>query len=173
MGNRFGIIIVSCFAALWLVFAKLNDAPIGWVAILGGACFSAFLIMLSFRQKQDASAVPADERKRAGRIYMWSSIGEGVGIFIAINVLLNLGMADRYMAGIAIVVGLHFIPIALKLPRISDLFLTAIFMVIGLLGFFIPSAPHAALFVGCMSAATLWAAVGVIIYRMRVHTISS
>ncbi|MBN8500338.1 MAG: hypothetical protein J0M19_04205 [Sphingomonadales bacterium] len=90
---------------------------------------------------------------------MWSSIGEGVGIFIIINVLINMHMADRVMAGIALVVGLHFIPIGLKVPTRVALLLAAAMLVISVAGFSIPSAECAALFVGCAGAVTLWAAV--------------
>lgn len=90
---------------------------------------------------------------------MWSSIGEGIGIFIAINVLLNIGMADRFMAGIALVVGLHFIPIALKVPGRIYSFLAAILVAISVIGFAIPSPSYAALCVGGMSAVTFWSVV--------------
>ena len=171
MLNRTGIVILSGFATLWLIFAKVNAAPIEWSAIFVGGCFSVLLIWLSYRQKQAPSLFPAAEQKRLARVFMWSSIGEGIGIFIVINVLVNLGMADRFMAGIALVVGLHFIPIALKVPgRIYSL-LTVILVAISVIGFAIPSPPYAALCVGGMCALTFWAVVCASIFVAKAHVI--
>jgi hypothetical protein len=164
MGSRTGIVILSIFATLWLAISKLNLAPITWPVIFGGACVSSFLIFLSYRLPRQSSAVSAAESKRVGRIYMWSSIGEGIGIFLIVNILANVGLADRFMAGIALAVGLHFIPPAVLIPRRGDLCLAAVLLVVAAVGFAIPSAPHAALFVGVMGALTLWSGVGAEIF---------
>jgi hypothetical protein len=50
--------------------------------------------------------------QRVGRVIMWSSIGESVGIFIAANVVQNVHRPDLLLPAIALVVGLHFLPIA-------------------------------------------------------------
>lgn len=49
---------------------------------------------------------------RARRVIMWSSIGEGVGIFVAVNLVRNLHRPDLLLPAMALVVGLHFLPIA-------------------------------------------------------------
>ena len=94
-------------------------------------------------------------------------MGEGVGILIAINVLNAMHMEDRVLPGIALIVGLHFIPIGLKVPMVVAFFLAASLCVSSLAGFFIPAVEYAALFVGWAGALILWAAVGHAIYSSR------
>jgi membrane protein implicated in regulation of membrane protease activity len=53
---------------------------------------------------------------RADRAIMWSSIGEGVGLFLAANLVINLGHRDLLLPAMALVVGLHFLPIAFAAP---------------------------------------------------------
>ena len=47
---------------------------------------------------------------------MWSSIAEGIGLFIAANVVMNLGHRDLLLPAMALVVGLHFLPMAYAIP---------------------------------------------------------
>jgi hypothetical protein len=53
---------------------------------------------------------------RAERVIMWSSIGEGVGLFVAANLAINLGHRELLLPAMALVVGLHFLPIAFAVP---------------------------------------------------------
>lgn len=162
-----GVFILCFFSPLWLVLAKLNNAPLSWLVIALGVCLSAVLIWLNQQQRREPSPMPANEQKRIGRVFMWSSIGEGVGIFVVLNILINAGLADRFMAGVALVVGLHFIPIGLKVPMKVALLLAAVLFTISVVGFVIPSPEYAALFVGCAGAITLWTAVVVPILGAR------
>ena len=102
------------------------------------------------------STVAATEQRRIGRIFMWSSIGEGVGIFVIIKILANVGMADRYMSGMALAVGIHFIPIALGIPYRPYIWLASMMIVLAGIGLVIPSPQLAALFVGCGAAMLQW-----------------
>ncbi len=168
-----GVFILCCFAPLWLTLAKLNGAPLPWIAIALGICVSTILVWLNQRQKREPSGLSAEEEKRIGRVFMWSSIGEGVGIFVIINILINAGLADRIMAGIALVVGLHFVPIGLKVPMKIALCLATLLLMISAAGFVIAAPQYAALFVGCAGAMTLWAAVTLPIVQARRNAISS
>lgn len=47
---------------------------------------------------------------------LWSSIGEGIGLFLVNQLLINLGHSDLIVSAMALVVGLHFIPIAYWAP---------------------------------------------------------
>ncbi len=49
---------------------------------------------------------------------LWSSIGEGIGLFLVNQLLINLGHSDLIVSAMALVVGLHFIPIAYWAPYI-------------------------------------------------------
>ena len=79
-----------------------------------------------------------------------------MGIFLVINILANIGMADRFMAGIALVVGLHFIPIAKGLPLPAYFAIAAALIILSIAGFVLPSAQTAALVLGYGGALTMW-----------------
>lgn len=51
--------------------------------------------------------------KRLERVILWSSIGEGVGLFLVSNVVINLHRPGFLLQVMALVVGLHFLPIAM------------------------------------------------------------
>jgi hypothetical protein len=45
--------------------------------------------------------------KRTGRVIMWSSIAEGVGLFIASNIIANLHRPELQLPVMTLIVGLH------------------------------------------------------------------
>ena len=165
--NSAGVFIFCFFAPVWLALAKLNGAPLPWIALALGVCVSMVLIWLNQGKKREPSGLTAEDTKRIGRVFMWSIMGESVGIFAIVNVLTNFGLSDRLMAGIALVVGLHFIPIGLKVPMKIALLIAGVMLAISVVGFVIASAPNASLFVGCAGAVTLWAAVAAPIVQAR------
>ena len=50
--------------------------------------------------------------KRGERAILWSTLGEGLGLFIAANVSFNVHHPEMLLPAMALVVGLHFLPIA-------------------------------------------------------------
>jgi hypothetical protein len=109
-----GAIIMSFFGAVFYLMALVGRT--GWespalivpVVVFGLVAWRAGVLMR-------AGASPAAS-ERAGRVIMWSSIAEGVGIFLVANVLVNLGRPDLVLPGIAVIVGLHFLPMARAIP---------------------------------------------------------
>jgi hypothetical protein len=47
-----------------------------------------------------------------GKRYAWIFGGEGVAIFIAVNVLANIGQSAFLLPTIGVIVGLYFLPLA-------------------------------------------------------------
>ena len=156
---RVALAILSTFAAVWLLLAKLYDAPIGWAVPLGGLAVSALLLVLGLRFAPPPAPVSRAEARRIGRIVGWASAGEGLGIGLANLILSSIGLGDRIMAGIALAVAVHFIPLWRAVPMRSALVLALIFAALSLAGFILPSAPVAALVVGGGGALTLWSVV--------------
>ena len=110
-----GAIIMSFFA---LVFCGLVAVPrLGWLtawtivpALVTSAIVVAAVVKLrnpNHRNQRDA---------RAGRIMMWASLAEGIGLFIIVNVFINVHLAARVIPGMALVIGLHFLPMAYGIP---------------------------------------------------------
>lgn len=63
------------------------------------------------------------EEKRMGKWFGIIFAGEGLGIFIAINIVTNLGHPELTIPAIALVVGLHFYPLAWLFRRTIDYYL--------------------------------------------------
>ena len=115
--RRSGIIILNIFAALWAVLA-LHEAQQPWWEMLFPAFLSIGLINWAMvRTANDAKPDP-EVRKRTMRVVAMASAAEGLLIFVAVNVLAYLHHTDLTIAVIAVIVGIHFWPLArgLKAP---------------------------------------------------------
>ena len=109
--GAWGALIMSFFGA---VFASLT---LYWERqVAGGALALPFLAfaLIAFcaclvicRPGEGLKPTPGEERA-----IMWSSIGEGIGLFLASSIVINLHRPDLLLPSMALVVGLHFLPIA-------------------------------------------------------------
>ncbi len=70
----------------------------------------------------------------SGRVMMWSSIGEGVALFLVNQLAMGLGRPDLILPAMALVVGLHFVPIAYWAPFRPLYALAAVIVLGGLAG---------------------------------------
>ncbi len=70
----------------------------------------------------------------SGRVMMWSSIGEGIALFLVNQLAVGLGRPDLVLPAMALVVGLHFVPIAYCAPFRSLYVLAAVIVLGGLVG---------------------------------------
>jgi heme exporter protein D len=113
-----GALVMTAFGALWagLGAAATGAAPLVWTAVaLLVVALALPAVQLLRANPAVGEPLPADvaERlRRAGRIFTWTCIGEGVGILLAINLVVNLGHPQWQAAAIMGVVGLHFLPLA-------------------------------------------------------------
>lgn len=102
----------------------------------------------------------------SGRIMLWSSIGEGIGLFLVGNLLPNIGHSELLLPAMALVVGLHFIPIAYWSPFRPLYTLAAVIMVAGALGLWL-NEPMGGAISGFTAAAALAVASIVAVQRER------
>ncbi len=100
------------------------------------------------------------------RAIMWSSIGEGVGLFLAANIVMNLHRPDLLLPSMALVVGLHFLPIAFAAGFRPFYGLGMALIVAAIMGFVI-EAPTGGEVAGFMAAVALWLASGMALRRDR------
>ncbi len=152
-----GASIMSGFAFVFCVLARINGAPVPWTMLVLPFLVSLILIILALRQIRNNVVARTSDDERVGRVIMWSSAAEGVGIFLAVNVLRNVGMAQYVMSGIAAVVGLHFLPMAGLIPFPRFYVLAAALLGVAGASFFL-SPPIGALVAGVGAAVTLWLA---------------
>lgn len=98
------------------------------------------------------------------RAIMWSTIGEGIGLFLASNIVINLHRPDLLLPAMALVVGLHFLPIAYAAAFRPFYVLGAALIVAAVAGFVV-GAPTGGAVAGFMAAGALWLAAGIAVRR--------
>jgi hypothetical protein len=113
--GAWGAIIMSFFGAL---FAALTlSFQFGWTGLRLGLPFALFaaiaLAAVMVIRRPGEGVSPS---RQAERVIMWSSIGEGIGLFVAANLVINLGHREMLLPAMALVVGLHFLPMAHAMP---------------------------------------------------------
>jgi len=113
-----GALVMTGFGALWACMGApaTGVAPQVWAAVALIAVGLALAALQVFRANpavtEPLSAEITARLRRANRIFMWALAGEGVGIPLAINLVVNLGHPQWQMPAIMLIVGLHFLPLA-------------------------------------------------------------
>jgi hypothetical protein len=102
--------------------------------------------------------------ERAARAIMWSSIGEGIGLFVAANIVINLHRPDLLLPAMALVVGLHFLPIA-KAASFRPFYLLGAALIVAALAGVIVSAPGGGKIAGLGAGIGLWIAAILAVVR--------
>jgi len=112
-----GVIILSLFGALW-AFGALHIANQSIIIQICPFLVLFGLIPRALALNSHGVAPPPEERRRTTNVLMITSSLEVLFIVIAVNLVAKSGRADLTMAAIAMVVGLHFFPLAhwLRLP---------------------------------------------------------
>lgn len=110
-----GGLIMGFFGA---VFAAATLAlEFDWRGISIGVPFVAFAaIAIAAIVTIRAPGQRAARSPQAKRVIIWSTIGEGLGLVVAANVVINTGHAEWLLPVTALVVGLHFLPMAHGIP---------------------------------------------------------
>jgi hypothetical protein len=98
------------------------------------------------------------------RAIMWSSIGEGIGLFLAANIVINLHRPDLLLPAMALVVGLHFLPIAYA-AAFRPFYVLGAALVVAAFAGFLAGAPTGGAVAGFMAAGALWLAAGMAVRR--------
>lgn len=103
---------------------------------------------------------------RAEKAIMWASIGEGVGLFLAATIVANLHRQDLLLPAMALIVGLHFLPIAAA-ASFRPFHLLGGALILAALAGFLLSAPTGGEVVGLAAALALWTASILAVVRDR------
>jgi hypothetical protein len=130
-GIATGLIMMACFTLMWagIAFGGLNGS-IYWPGLLVFPVFSAIFIINAVKLFRIAKYFPkltseADiaREKKTGKWFGIIFGAEGLGIFIGINIVINLGHPDLVIPVLALVVGLHFYPMAKIFRRTVDYYI--------------------------------------------------
>lgn len=148
---RSGYWVVAIFATAWGVAGLLADGLPAWCALIPIA-ISAALLGWAYATPSTAKASPPHVGKLIAR---WS-IFEGVAIPVACSVLRHLHHDDALFSAVAVIVGIHFIPLARGIPVRIYHATGAGLIALGVLGLLLPAAERP-LAIGLGAAAILWA----------------
>jgi hypothetical protein len=163
-----GAIIMGVFAAVWWlvgVRASGHASPLTYgIPIL----VTGLIVVAALRGRHRFEQVSPEEDARRGRLVGIASGGEGLAIFLAMLVLGNLGLSDYAAPVIAIIVGLHFVPLARWLPAHLYYGTSALLVVLGVCGFAIRAPDRRLLIVSVGAACVLWLTCVLVLGRARI-----
>jgi hypothetical protein len=160
---RGGIWVLTIFAAIWGAGGiVVGHSPV-WLAVVPIAISLAMLLWASRQPVGTGNPVEGD---RVGRAVGIATAIEGVAIFLAANVLFNLNMPTLLLPAIAIIVGLHFIPLARWIPVPLYYRTGAGLIAVGLAAALLPPDDRA-IATGVAAALVLWASCIMLVRRGR------
>ncbi len=161
---RAGLAILIFFACIWAEIPLVSSVTPYWVRIVPVA-ISLLLFLICSRAVRNAPPRSAVERRNISRAVAWASGAEGIAIVASVNVLLKVNMPDAIVPVIAVIVGLHFLYLAAKMPAQAYYVTGALLVLAGLAGFALPTPER--LQVVCASAAIILWGTSVIVFGWR------
>lgn len=166
--SNVGAVIMGVFAAIWWlvgVRASGHASPLAYGIPL---LVTGLIIVAALRGRHRFEQVSPEEHARRGRVVGIASGGEGLAILLAVNVLANFGLSDYAAPVIAIIVGLHFVPLARWLPAHLYYGTAALLVVLGICGFAIRPPEQRLLIVSVGAACVLWLTCIIVLSRVRI-----
>ena len=161
--GAWGGIVMSFFGA---VFASMTLAlQFGWRGIPAGVPFVVFAtITLAATVTIRRPGRRIARSKRARRVILWSTIGEVLGLLLAANLVIDLGHRELLLPVSALVVGLHFLPMAYGIPFAPFYWLGFTLLLAATMGFALSETVGATI-AGFSAAAALWVAAALALSR--------
>jgi len=159
MGVRIALVVLNVFAALWAwVGLRLSGVAPGLTLLP----FVVSLALLAWGWR-GAGMVPARGSHVGKVVGLWSAI-EVAALLIAANVLQNIHRPDLMLPCGAMIVGLHFFPLARGIPVRLYHATGAGLLVAGVAGLLVPAVDRA-IVAGMGAALVLWATALIIVLR--------
>jgi uncharacterized membrane protein len=154
MGFFGAVFVAMTLAWQWHITGAALALPFAGFAVLG-------LLAIFLLRSPGVGVVPSPQARRA---IMWSSIGEGIAMFVGANLVINLHRPEWLLPTCALVVGLHFLPIAYAAPFRPLYGLAGVLILGAATGFALP-APMGGEIAGLIAAAGLWTASALALRR--------
>jgi hypothetical protein len=159
------IVFMAGFAAAWWVMGLgCLHAPISQLVI--GPIVSVAMMLFARRRLKDVAPASADWIARRRRIIGLAVAGEGVAIAVVSHLLVKAGLVAFVVPAVAVIVGLHFLPLA-KLLKVKIYYVAGVLITLAGVAGLMVDAPHRALVTGLSSAVLLWLTCA---YRLTFET---
>ena len=150
-----GAIILCVFAAIvWII--GMSATGHGSVLLYALPLVVSGAILVAVMRHYEDREVPAAARKRIGRVVGFASAFEGIAILAAYALLPQMQAVDFAFPVVAIIVGLHFIPLARVFAGRLYYVTAALLIVLGTTGFGIPNPDLRILYVSIGIACVYW-----------------
>jgi len=161
--GAWGALIMSFFGGVFVSLTMHWQWNVSGVRLILPFAVSALIAVFAALtiRRPGVGVMPSKQGEKA---IMWSSIGEGIGLFLVTNVVNNLHYPQLLLPAMAMVVGLHFLPIAYAekfRPFYSLGFALTLSAIVG----FVIDAPLGGKMAGLMAAVCLWIASLIAIRR--------
>lgn len=137
-----GLFLMMIFTSIWTVVAEvaLDFKDYGLLGGFFGLVVLYFLAhYIKFHQVEqalprnpDTTDTPEDRRRTRQFLYIFGT--EGLAILVVKNILVNTNLDYLFIPSLALIVGLHFFPLARIFKRKFDYFVAAWTTLIGLTG---------------------------------------
>jgi uncharacterized membrane protein len=160
---RGGIWVLAIMAAVWAVAGIVVGQAPAWLTVVPVAIS---VVMLLWARRQSVGTGNPVEGDHVGRVIGIATAIEAIAIFVAANVLVNLHLPTLVMPAIAIIVGLHFAPLARWIPVPLYYWTGAGLVIVGLIAIVLP-ADDRAIATGIASALVLWISCILLVCRGR------
>lgn len=134
---KIGIIVLSLFAAGWCA-AGLSAIGLPPAAQAAPLIAALLLVFVASRVLKDFRQDP-EERRRSSRLVAIWTVVELIALGAAAEVLIHLHQLGLLAPAAAVIVGLHFLPLAAGMPRASYWFTGIGLILAGGAGLFLPS----------------------------------
>jgi hypothetical protein len=159
---------MGVFAAIWWLVGVRASGHGSSLTYCIPLLVTGLIVFMALRGRHRFEQASPEEDARRGRLVGIASGGEGLAIFLAMNVLGNLGLIDYGAPVIAIIVGLHFVPLAKWLPARLYYGTSALLIALGICGFAIQAPDRRLLIVSVSAACVLWLTCVIVLVRARV-----
>ncbi len=156
-----GAQIMSVFATIWWV-AGIRTSGRGSALLYSISLIITAAIFVA-ASRRPARAESAGDDARTGRLVGIASGVEGLLILVAVNVLANIKKLDFFAPVVAIIVGVHFLPLARWLPAPSYYATGAVLIALGIAGFNVQDPSQRLLAVSIGAAVVLWLTCAVVL----------
>jgi hypothetical protein len=166
-----GALIMAFFATVWWVvglrIAGHGPAVVYSLPLLVSAAISVVAWRLSRQQgAAPTTASAAADQARRDRLVAWASAAEGLALFLVAGIVLpSTGHRDATAPVIALIVGVHFVPLARGLPAPTYYVTAAVLTGLGLVGFGVADLNSRVTLVSAGAAVTLWLTAGAVLRR--------
>lgn len=154
--SAWGALIMSFFGAVFVALTLYWQLHLtGAILALPFLGFAAIALAAAVVIRRPGTGITLPQK--AEKAILWATIGEGVGLFLAANIVINLHREELLLPAMALVVGLHFLPIGIAAAFRPFLLLGGALILAAVAGFLL-GAPLGGEVAGLAAALSLWVA---------------